>query len=296
MTIKVLTLDDETGLQRWLPVENVLAGQGPSVPPVVPEPSSGTYLGHVLQYRQTFDGKTPITDVDDLSPNSQPAEIIDSWSAWNVRALYDGNNDWAWKKRIMSVTHAYVVGGLAMRTAPWEPHADLLPDWAREHARCVAGMINFENYEPSWLDGEGLLRVELTITKQPKGHHLALWGLNDGGSWPPEIDLVETVNPSLPGISMNYHWKDDRGVKQDVFERFDDYRYIGQRVTLQLYRTASDLVWVWNGQEMKRAPHHGQLGRVHFLASWESNEWSGKPDGQNWGEVVFHDFQVWRKS
>jgi hypothetical protein len=46
---------------------------------------------------------------------------------------------------------------------------------------------------------------------------------------------------------------------------------------------------------MKEAEHQGQLKDAHFVGSFESNNWSGKPNGRDWGEVVMHSLRVYQK-
>jgi beta-glucanase (GH16 family) len=126
----------------------------------------------------------------------------------------------------------------------------------------------------------GKIRMEASV-KIPKGKGIwpAFWTLSDGGGWPPEIDIYETLGLFPKRIYMTYHWGHDNAThksKGAVWEGDFDYSQDYHRYAVVW--TPDSLVWEVDG--VKRAKYAdaatiGELKAQYLILYTQMGGWDG---------------------
>ncbi len=143
----------------------------------------------------------------------------------------------------------------------------------------------------------GYWEVRAKLNTEPKNKHFSIWLMPQDGSWPPEIDLLETVidiNNKSAGIlsSANSH-----GETPDVPITF--FKPAGGMLnvwhTYGFEWTPTTMIWTVDGQVVRSHPNYVNKP-MYILASWEvGGSWSGNTDqNTNWpGEMEIDYVRVY---
>ncbi len=257
--------------------------------------------GHTLSWSDEFDGASL-----DLDPTCGRNSITNKWASyfcrWNTRRIYDNLDDGVkmddtWKginapagaKTIKQVLieagwpnpslHEVSNGTLKMRAYPIPPAYQPQFDWYGASPPAAASMITSEL---SHAQTYGFWEIRAKLNAISSAQHLAFWLLAQDGSYPPEIDILETLydgnNPSAGLLStVNAHGESpDSGLTYMQ----PAGGMLGVWHTYAFEWTPADMKWYLDGQVVKSIPNYVNKS-LYFLASWEiGSKWPGevKPD------------------
>jgi hypothetical protein len=245
------------------------------------------------------------------------------WCGWNTRRLYGNSDDGVkmdntWKgigapgtaKTIQQVLtegtcgrktrncpgwpspslHSISNGTLKLRTYPIPSKYQTQFDWYGAAPPSAASMISTER---SFSQQYGYWEVRAKLNTRPKNQHFSFWLLAKDGSWPPEIDMLETLidikNQGAGILSLaNSH-----GQSPDVPITFFSPQG-GMLNTWHIYGflwTATDMKWYVDGQVVRS--HRNYVNKpMYFLGSWEfGGNWEGNIDAStSWPQEMEVDY------
>jgi beta-glucanase (GH16 family) len=145
-------------------------------------------------------------------------------------------------------------------------------------ARFASGLISSQ---PSFSQLYGYFEIR---AKLPAGKGLwpALWMLPADLTWPPEIDIMESLGDPRT-VYASVHTKDDDGFTQET--RLDDEGFH----TFAVSWDAANLVWYVDGREVARRPTPADMHKpMYLLANLAvGGQWPGVPDASTHFPATF---------
>lgn len=114
----------------------------------------------------------------------------------------------------------------------------------------------------------------------PQGQGLwpAFWLLPVNGSWPPEIDIFESLGHDSDTVYMNVHWEDDgqHGQKQGELSGPD---FSSGYHTFTVDWTPNTLTWYVDGVQQHQVINRSPVGPMYVIANLAvGGDWPGSPD------------------
>lgn len=233
------------------------------------------------------------------------------WCKWNTRRLYDNSDDGVkthddWKginggaktlKQVLAEAgwpnpslHEVSNGTLKMRTYPIPAAYHTQFDWYGAKPPSAASMISTER---SFSQQYGYFEIRAKLNSTPKNNHYSLWLLPTDNTWPPEIDLLETVidvNNQGAGIlsSANSH-----GETPDLPITFFKPQggMAGIWHTYGFLWTPTEMTWFVDGVKVRS--HANYINKpMYVLGSWEvGGNWVGNIDADTpWPQEMEIDY------
>jgi len=290
------------------------AGGTEASPPLGPsgaEPSAPAYpdlltrQGYVLAWNDEFDDLS-------LGAPGQGCNWAPYFVGWNVRQL-EGNHDQALKAADFERFGAapMTVGKALGQSGRWPSRAGYLHEITRGRLALrgyptagadpaafadtpyVAGMLSGQE---SFAQRYGYWETRLFLQTVSAGHHFAVWLLPRDNTWPPEIDLMETVGQHQETVFVNsLGAPSDDGVASIALGALlsEDWHVIGFEWTPTTMR------WLLDGQVVLEKPNYINEKSLYFLMSWEiGGQWAGEPDATTtWPAEVLVDYvRIFRPS
>jgi hypothetical protein len=169
-------------------------------------------------------------------------------------------------------TPDWLAGGIST-AAPWNPSNPYA--WENGRFEFRARVDGAEQiYNPSAGQYE-------TVTAKGTGPAVLLWPAD--GSWPPEIDLLESPSPTRNGMYFSIHWKDATGQHQSVSYDFPGID-ASQWHVYRLDWNGANMSFYVDGTKMRddfgHDPHMKMsFGMQMFVASQYDSWYGGEPDG-----------------
>jgi beta-glucanase (GH16 family) len=116
--------------------------------------------------------------------------------------------------------------------------------------------------------------------KIPRGKGLwpAFWLLPTDTSWPPEIDVFETIGTDPNTVHMTTHWSEN-GQHRSNGKEFTGPDFSDGFHTFAVEWTESTMVWFVDGVERHRVENGSPRGQMYLLANMAvGGSWPGAPD------------------
>jgi len=116
----------------------------------------------------------------------------------------------------------------------------------------------------------------------------AFWMAASGGTWPPEIDVIESMgagsadqNAGPSSYWTAHHYRDATGAHRTAGAGWVNTapETINEFAVYGLHWTATEIVWYFNGREVRRAPNHwpANLQAYLLLNVAVGGTWPGTP-------------------
>jgi len=157
-------------------------------------------------------------------------------------------------------------GLLEIRAEPAPPQAQA----ALHGYRYVSGLISTQ---PSFSQTYGYFEMRAKLPRG-KGVWPAFWLLPQDLSWPPEVDIMESVgDPSKVYATLHSKAEDDQGLEVPVSDP-DGFHVFA------VSWDAKDVVWYVDGREVKRRPTPADMHKPMYLVANVAlgGDWAGYPD------------------
>lgn len=116
--------------------------------------------------------------------------------------------------------------------------------------------------------------------KVPRGKGLwpAFWLLPPDTSWPPEIDVFETIGDAPNTVHMTAHWSEN-GEHRKSGAEFTGPDFSDGFHTFAVEWSAATMVWFVDGVERHRVENRSPSGPMYLLANLAvGGPWPGAPD------------------
>jgi len=157
-------------------------------------------------------------------------------------------------------------GILEIRAEPAPPQSEA----ALHGYRYVSGLISTQ---PSFSQTYGYFEMRAKLPRG-KGVWPAFWLLPQDLSWPPEVDIMESVgDPSKVYATLHSKAEDDQGLEVPVSDP-DGFHVFA------VSWDAKDVVWYVDGREVKRRPTPADMHKPMYLVANVAlgGDWAGYPD------------------
>ncbi|HEY8614652.1 glycoside hydrolase family 16 protein [Phenylobacterium sp.] len=176
------------------------------------------------------------------------------------------------RARRQATDRALGLDPFTVRDGVLEIRADRAPAHAVQHLggfRYVSGLITTQ---PSFSQTYGYFEMRARLPRG-KGVWPAFWMLPLDLSWPPEIDIMESVgDPSTVYVTAHSNHVKGQGVEVKVDpEAFNTFAVSWDK---------DQLVWFVNGREVKRQPTPADMHKPMYLLANIAlgGSWAGEPD------------------
>ncbi|MGI9508748.1 MAG: glycoside hydrolase family 16 protein [Geminicoccaceae bacterium] len=162
----------------------------------------------------------------------------------------------------------------------------------------LGGMVSSEKLHAQ---SYGYWEVRLRFNSLSAGHHWALWLIPSDNSWPPEIDMLETVgsNPENQRDAEQFFFNSILSdPNNDSYTRITPPRGLNAWYTIGFLWTETEMRWFLDGQEVRKRPAMGGDKALYFLISPEiGGKWVGAPTADTkWPTEAELDYiRVYRK-